>query len=227
MKAARINGALVNTGREVLMAIAQGYGLAAPRDANTQFLRDLIAGHVDEQESAERICITLVDDAEVLEPKAFDDLLELLTCCSMRLVFFGEVRFVSQIEKSADNFDIGWHEIRLTGFDAKDVRAYLEWRFQQARYRGHLPFTDQQVKEITKLSEGLPGRIDQMANVLLVKLESGDLTAERSRFPAIHRALLVLLLIVISLAYLIWQQTPLSWLDEPDSLVLGEPSADR
>ncbi len=228
VKAARINGTLVNTGREVLMAIAQGYGLAAPNDANTQLLRDVIASHVDQQESTERICITLIDDAEVLEPKVFDDLLELLTRCSMRLVFFGEVRFVAQIEKSAQNFDIGWHEIRLTGFGAKDVRAYLEWRFQQARYRGLLPFTDQQIKEITKLSEGLPGRIDQMANVLLVKLESGDLITERSRFPAIHRALLALLLVAIALAYLIWQQTPLPWVEEPELVAIGEPSdADR
>ena len=227
VKAARINGTLVNTTREVLMAIAQGYGLATPSDANRQLLREAITSHVDEQESAERICITLIDDAEVLEPKAFDDLLELLTLCSIRLVFFGEVRFVSQIEKSADNLDVGWHEIRLTGFGAKDVRAYLEWRFHQARYRGHLPFTYQQINEITKLSEGLPGRIDQMANVLLVKLESGDLIAERSRFPAVHRALLVLLLLVITLAYLIWQQTPLPWLDEPDELAMMEPSVDK
>ena len=227
VKAARINGSLVNTSREVLMAIAQGYGLPVPRDANTQHLRDVIAEHVEQQESAERICITLIDDAEVLEPKAFDDLLELLTRCSMRLVFFGETRFVAQIEKSADNFDIGWDEIRLTGFGARDVRTYLEWRFQQARYRGHLPFTDQQIGEIAKLSAGLPGRIDQMANVLLVKLESGDLISEPSRFPAIHRALLALLGVGIALAYIIWQEPPLPWLEQPEVLALGEPSADR
>jgi septal ring-binding cell division protein DamX len=100
---------------------------------------------------------------------------------------------------------VGWHEIRLTGFSAQDVREYLEWRFQEARYRGRLPFTDQQVKDIARLSEGLPGKIDQMANVLMLKLETGDIGA-RARFPALHWALSVLLLVLVALASLLWQQ---------------------
>ncbi|MCZ6616897.1 MAG: SPOR domain-containing protein, partial [Gammaproteobacteria bacterium] len=156
----------------------------------------------------------------------FDDLLELLARCPIRMVFFGEVRFFSPIKKAAGNFDVGWHEIHLSGFSPEDVQAYLEWRFKQASYRGRLPFTDRQVKEITRLSKGLPGRIDQIADVLLVKLESGDLIVGRSRFPVIHRAVLALLVVVIGVAYLIGQQTPFSWFDEqPDTLALEEPSA--
>jgi DamX protein len=131
--------------------------------------------------------------------------MELVGRCSMRLVLFGEVRFVPLVERLAKRHEIGWHEIRLTGFSAQDAREYLEWRFQEARYRGRLPFTDQQVKEIVRLSEGLPGRINQMANVLMVKLESGDI-GERPRFPTLHKALLVLLLVLVSLAYVLWQQ---------------------
>jgi len=204
-KAARVNGALINTSREVLAAIAQGYGIAAPRNANTQLLTRLIAQHVEEQEALDRYCVTLIDDAEIIEPRALDELLELVGRCPMRLVLFGEVRFVPLIERLAKRHDVGWHEIRLTGFSAQDAREYLEWRFQEARYRGRLPFTDQQVREVLRLSEGLPGRINQIANVLLVKLESGDF-GDRSRFPALHRALVVLVAVLMALAYLLWQQ---------------------
>ncbi|MCZ6710788.1 MAG: AAA family ATPase [Gammaproteobacteria bacterium] len=204
-KAARVNGAIINTSREILAAIAQGYGIAAPGNANTQLLTKLIAQHVEEQEASDRFCVTLIDDAEIIEPRGLDELMELVGQCSMRLVLFGEVRFVPLVERLAKRHEIGWHEIRLTGFSAHDAREYLEWRFQEARYRGRLPFTDQQVKEIVRLSEGLPGRINQMANVLMVKLESGDI-GERPRFPALHKALLALLLVLVSLAYVLWQQ---------------------
>ncbi|MCZ6618733.1 MAG: AAA family ATPase, partial [Gammaproteobacteria bacterium] len=75
---ARVNGMLVNTGREVLMTIARSYQLDAPNNADSQQLGDLITGYAERQESVERICVALVDDAEVLDPRAFDDLLELL-----------------------------------------------------------------------------------------------------------------------------------------------------
>lgn len=215
-KAARVNGALTNTSREILAAIAQGYGIAAPANANTQLLTRLIAAHVEEQESSDRFCVALIDDAEIIEPRALDELLDLVGHCPMRLVLFGEVRFVPLVERLAKRHDVGWHEIRLTGFSAQDSREYLEWRFQEAKYRGRLPFTDQQVKEIVRLSDGLPGKINQMANVLMVKLESGDI-GERSRFPALHRALLALVLVLVALAYLLWQQG--GDLDEDDVLI--------
>ena len=47
-KASRVKGTLLNTSRELLAAIAQGYGLAAPSDAKTQLLTKLVAEHVEE-----------------------------------------------------------------------------------------------------------------------------------------------------------------------------------
>ena len=109
-KAARVNGAIVNTSREILAAIAQGYGIAAPGNANTQLLTKLIAQHVEEQEASDRFCVTLIDDAEIIEPRALDELMELVGRCSMRLVLFGEVRFVPLVERLAKRHEIGWHE---------------------------------------------------------------------------------------------------------------------
>ena len=205
-KAARIHGALVNANREVMMSVAQGFGIAAPTDANTQLLGDLISSHVEEQSAAERVCVVLVDDADRLEPKAVVELMALAGRCSLQLVFFAEVRLVPAVERVAGRVGLGWHEIRLTGFSESQTREYLEWRFQQARYRGRLPFTDNQVREIQRLSEGLPGKINQMANVLLVKLETGEVGRADGRFPAVHKALLALLTVVVGLLYLLWQQ---------------------
>ena len=206
-KAARVNGHLVNTAREILAAVAQGYGIAAASNANTQLLVSLVAEHIAEQEAGDRFCVTMIDDAESLEPQALEELLKLTLECPMRLVLFGDVALTAAVERCARKLDLNWHEIRLAGLNGQDARDYLEWRFAEAKYRGRLPFTDQQVSEVVRLAEGYPGRMNQLANALLAKLESGDVRPDRTRFPAVHRALAGLVVLLAGLSYLIWYQS--------------------
>jgi len=206
-KAARINGSLVQGNLDVLTAMVQGFGLAAPADAGGRVLQELVGDHARDQERADRFCVSLIDDAEMLEPKALEGLMELVAASPLRLVLFGEVRLVPAIERLAEGRGVGWHEIRLTGFSGDDVRAYLEWRLRQQGYEEPMPFTEAQVREIGRLSEGLPGRIDQMSNVLLARIQSAGHGPDGRRFPALpqgHRGLLALLVAVLGLAYLLW-----------------------
>ncbi|MEM8766910.1 MAG: AAA family ATPase [Pseudomonadota bacterium] len=205
VKAARIHAGLVNTGREVLSAIAQGFGVAVPGDANLQHLEHEIIAHVAEQtDNGERTCLVLVDDAHLLDNKAVDELIGLAHRSALHLVLFGEVRMVPAVERVASSKGVGWQELRLTGYGEADARDYLEWRFQQAKYRGRIPFADSEVKDLIKLSEGLPGRMNQMANVLLVKLEAGEGAPGTGAFPKAHGALLALLVAVVALLYVLF-----------------------
>ncbi len=102
---------------------------------------------------------------------------------------------------------MGWHEIRLTGFNYDDARAYLEWRFRQQGLET-FPFTDTQVREIVRLSEGIPGRMDQMANVLQARIQSAGSGSGGYRFPPLHRAVLAVLVVALAFLYLIWQPEP-------------------
>ena len=206
-KAARINGSFINTSREILMSIAQGFGIAAPVDSNRQLLCDMIESHCADYHAQDRACLVMIDDAENLEPRAIDDLLTLVESSNLQTAFFGEVRLVSMVERVATRLALEWHEIRLTGFDEGHAREYLEWRFQQAKYRGRLPFTEEQVREIVLGSQGLPGKINQQANAALAKLEVGDSGKAGKRFPALHRAVVVLLVVILGFAYLLWRQS--------------------
>jgi DamX protein len=203
-QAARINGALVSSAREVLYAMVQGFALGVGADAEPADMRDAIANHVRQQQRVQRSCICLIDDADLLDPRAMDQLVTLVKATPLRLVLFGEVRLVSAVERPLEQQAVTWHEIRLGGFDPDEVRAYLEWRFQQVGHSGALPFSAGEVKEIARLSEGLPGRIDQIANVVLVRLQTGG-DSPGWRFPARHRALLVGLLVLVGLVYVLWQ----------------------
>jgi DamX protein len=206
-KAARINGALVNSTREVLNAVVHGFGLAAPADADVQLLCDLIGGHAEAQERSERFCVTMVDDAELLEARALEQLINLAAAVPLRVVLFGEARLVGAVERATSSGNVGWHEITLAGLGPTEVRVYLEWWFGQQGYSGHLPFSDAQIKEVARLSEGLPGRIDQIANALLAKVQGGVEEHRGRRFPALHQALLAVLVVGIAFAYLVWQPT--------------------
>lgn len=202
-QAARINGALASGGQEVLNAIAQDFGLAVPADAEADLLTNLIADHVEAQDRSDRFCLVLLDDADLLDNQALAHLAHLSAAAPLRVVLFGEMRLAAAVQRVAVSSGVDWHEIRLGAFAVEDVRGYLEWRFRQQGYTGPLPFSDSQVREITRLSEGLPGRIDQMANVLLAKIQSGGFGGGR-RFPTLHLALLGVLLAAIAVAYLVW-----------------------
>jgi DamX protein len=149
----------------------------------------------------------MVDDGELLEAMALAQLVKLAAAVPLRVVLFGETRLAGAVERAASSANVGWHEIRLAGLGPTEVRAYLEWWFRQQGYTDRLPFSDTQIKEVARLSEGLPGRIDQMANALLARAQDGIEEHRGRRFPALHQALLAVLVVGIAFAYLVWQPT--------------------
>ena len=173
-KAARLNGSLVSEPLEVLGAMVQGFGLGAPADAGAQVLRQVIADHAQAQESSERFCVTLIDDAELLDPKALESLMELAARSTMRLVLFGEVRLVPALERLAEPAGVEWHEIRLTGLVPEDV----------ARLCGVAPAHSRVIRRPAALfrspnqvrspgsPKDCPGASIKMARVLLARIES-------------------------------------------------------
>lgn len=203
-KAARIEAALVRSPRELLQAMVQGFGLAAPADADVELLSELIAAHAADQQESDRHCVVLVDDAEQLDARALDRLLQLAADAPLRVVLFGEVRLVPAVERVARAGGTAWHEIRLAGLDAQEVREYLTWWFRRDGGMEELPLDDGQVRQIARLSEGLPGRIEQMARVLLAKMQSQGQAPSPRHFPRRHGAVAAALVAVILLVYLVW-----------------------
>ncbi len=207
-KGARLSGSVVTTEREVLMGLLQGFGVGGELDGHADDLSALICAHADEQESHERVCMAMVDDAHLLEIAALQRLVNLVADSALRVVLFGEASVVPNLDRAAKRSELEWFEIRLTGFPKAEVRDYLEWRFRQAHYRGLLPFTDEQLDKIVTRSGGNPSVIDSMANRLLADMESGEIRKQGSSFPARHAALAAVLVLMIGLIYLYVQTEP-------------------
>ena len=206
VRGARLSGNVITSEREVVTALLQGFGIPDPH-MNIQHQCDAVMASVEERDAQNVVCMAMVDDAHLLDADALQRLVALVAVCPMRLVLFADTDIVGDLDRAAKRHEVDWYEIRLTGFPPADVREYLEWRFQQAQYRGRLPFTDEQVKQIADRSEGNPGQVDTMADRILTDLESGAFRA-RQGFPATHLLLVVLLVAALGLTYLLLQQTP-------------------
>lgn len=205
-KAARINANLVNDVMGVLTAVLQGLGVGLPERNKPDVLAEAIVEHARLQSAASRYCVVMVDDAHVLELRALETLLKMLLATpqrGLRMVFFAESRFVKSLEKAVERVAPGltWHEVRLTPFSRDEVRRYLRFRFAEAGWEDHLPFTELQIQELIVDSGGLPGTLDKLASDLLEGPADGP---DVAMLPPLHRAALLLLLVVVGMVWLVW-----------------------
>lgn len=204
-KAARINGTLVSSGRDVMVSIAQGFGIAVPSNASDQLLFELVASGVMDAAASDRVCMVLIDDAQLLDARAIDQILNVIAQQDLRVVCFAEKSFLGALQRSAKRLadDVPWHELSLPTFDSDAVRRYVEWRCNEAGYRGHSPFNEEQLDKISQMSAGLPDRINAVASEALIELGIGP-KKRRSTFPVVHRAIAMLLIVVVAALYVVW-----------------------
>ncbi len=203
VKAARINGVLVNTLREVLWAVAQGVGASVSNDANWQILAEVLATYFIGQERQGRFCLIIVDDAHLLDFGSIEELLKLTRNSPARLCLFGEPSLVGLVTRPAQRQELSWHEVRLSPYTLEESEAYIAWKLSLAEFRGKMPFSSAQLSKVQKLSGGLPASINQICADLVERLESGQPERSGARFPVAHGLIVVLLVVVVSLAYLV------------------------
>jgi DamX protein len=203
VKAARLNGVLVNTSRDVLSSIAQGLGATVSADANVQTIAQALATYIISQDRQGRFCLVMVDDAHLLDLQSLEELLKLTRTSPAYVCLFGEPGLVNSIAKPAARNELSWHEIRLAGLALPDIEKYLTWKLSLAQYRGRLPFSPTQLNRLAKLSGGLPAAINHVGAELIERLESGNSGGSRVQFPIAHGLIVVLLVVVVSLAYLV------------------------
>ncbi len=209
VKAARVKGTLLNNVRDVLVAIVQGFGLAAPVNANLQVLSTLICDDVAAQSTAGRYCLVLIDDAHLLEPRAVVQLLELVRYQPLRIVFFAEPQFVQTLQKelSLGEQALNWHEIRLARFGSEEIKRYLKLRLREAGGKGDLPFTTKQTTEIITQSQGIPGKINDLASERLRAQAHAVTQRPASRLPDVHRSVAYLVIVLTALVWLVWERS--------------------
>ncbi|MEM7220305.1 MAG: SPOR domain-containing protein [Pseudomonadota bacterium] len=207
--AARVNGSLVSRAGDVLSALVHGYGVAAPSGADSQLLIELIDSHIRDKKEAGFTLLVLVDDAHLLEQRAVDDLTG-LAAGGAHVAFFGESSFRDLLERAVerkreangdDDEALLSQDIVLAPFSREQMEDYLEWRFDEAEYRGRIPFAENQLATIYSVAEGLPGRTDYAANEQLVTMTMGG---DAGGLPRRHMLLAGGLALALALVFWMW-----------------------
>ncbi|NOX51599.1 MAG: AAA family ATPase [Gammaproteobacteria bacterium] len=205
IKAARISGSVVTSEREVLVALAQGFGIAVDDDMQVADIAILLQRYTQEQETDGQICMAMLDDAHLLDAGAIAKLISIVGQCPVRLVLFAEASIIGNVTRAAKQNEMEWFEIRLTGFPKVEVRHYLEWRLVQAQHRGRLPFTNEQIDVIATRSAGNPSVIDRVASEMMADMELGQMRNKTGVFPTRHAVLALMLVVLVGLTYLLVQ----------------------
>ena len=75
--------------------------------------------------------------------------------------------------------DAWWHQIQMKPFVQHEIQTYLAQALNSAGYQGELELTEQQLKQLTQIGKGLPGRINKIFPSVI--LEPGLLKIPSSR----------------------------------------------
>ncbi|MEM6708906.1 MAG: AAA family ATPase [Pseudomonadota bacterium] len=217
VEARQISGEL-----DVLVVLAEALGVGVADSFSRTALEPLVAEALADIRDADSPFVVLVDDADVLEPDAMRLLLSLAAEHRFRLLLFGLPGLPERIRNASRDLDLAPHEISLVTFSPVDTRQYLEWRFEQAGVKGGTPFSEDQITELYRRSNGVPGELNRIAGQLLARMQDEEQTLSSFRFPATHLYLVAGLAAVVALSFLLLDRVDLTEEVVTESLPLIE-----
>lgn len=184
--------------------------------------------------------LLIIDDAHRLSKDTLGQLLQFLvqldlSQCGFRVVLSGEPQLEDRVNTLCDTLEIDLlaTTLNIQAYSQAQTRDYLQHRLQQAGYSGKLPFNNAMVKHIHNLSGGYPGRINRVAQQVLVdclkdnqvQLVGGSSLIERFYQ---HKVKVFSVLLLSVFLWALWQgkqQGQLNWFAKSEPGVITEPLA--
>lgn len=162
----------------------------------------------------------LVDNAERLEESALLFLQRIaqgVNDASARVFVFSDSSICPLLEKVADNADLH-HVIALEPWDQDEVNEYLEQRLLAAGQSLEI-FTEQQLHDIYKQSQGWPGQVNNAAKDVLIERISHTGTTTKAALNIPYKHLAVLVVLSVALLF-VWFMQSTEDLDNTEQLAM-------
>lgn len=147
--------------------------------------------------------VLLLDNADNLSDKLIESLLSLSregvgVERQLHLLFIGKPEFEKRLnEEPFKSLCQGRvHTISLEPLSLSETEAYLNHKWRVAGFKKPLPFTSAQIKQLYRLTQGVPLAIDKLAKAHL----QGDTIPEAARVTSWGKALSPMTITVASLA---------------------------
>lgn len=164
------------SGDELVHVAARAFGLDVAGHDKASALAALEA-FLGEEARAGRRCLLVVDEAQSLSFAALEELrmfsnFQLGAHPLLQVLLLGQPEFRDHLRQSPDLEQLRQRVIanhHLTGMEPGEVGAYVEHRLRHVGWHGENPAIGQRVyAELAKATGGIPRKINQVANRLLL-----------------------------------------------------------
>jgi type II secretory pathway predicted ATPase ExeA len=166
---------------EILGAIADELGIATDGKATHSLTRALQDALIARYAAGKRV-VLLIDEAHAMPAESLEEI-RLLSNLESKATKLLQIALFAQPELDERLAATDMRQLReritqhfnLAPLKQEDVAAYIEFRLRAAGYHGPNPFTDEALRLITRISEGLSRRINIIADkALLAAYSSGS-----------------------------------------------------
>lgn len=148
--------------------LASGFKLSIPDEESAE---EQLDGQLVELQQSKKTCLLIIDNAHLLPSETLQAICDLIAQQSsnqMRLhvLLAGEISLQARL----DVLDVPadqCHVISLEGFTLEETDQYLQHRLATAGHNGEILFSQAAVMRIYRLSSGIPGRINRLAQRML------------------------------------------------------------
>ncbi len=186
-----INATTTTNPDQLLIEIGEGFGL--PQDSvNFGSGLEMLQKRLTEMKRSELMPILIIDDAHQLPTASLTILLKLSELADaderlLRIVLFGEPS-INEMFNAPELKEVKHritHTLTMPSLDEKQTLEYIKYRFSVAGLQGDIPFSNTQLKQIYRQSNGIPGLVNQLAQAILlgsiIKNDSGPSLSVRFR----------------------------------------------
>ncbi|MCG2576602.1 AAA family ATPase [Dechloromonas sp. XY25] len=166
---------------EILGAIADELGIPTDGKATHSLTRALQEALIERYAEGKRV-VLLIDEAHAMPAESLEEI-RLLSNLESKATKLLQIALFAQPELDERLAATDMRQLReritqhfnLAPLKQADVAAYIEFRLRTAGYHGPNPFTEEAVRMITRISEGLSRRINIIADkALLAAYSSGS-----------------------------------------------------
>jgi len=172
---ARVEAASGIDERQLLQQLYRQMGMEFQGATHAELLEHM-QRHFDTLQRSGRLAVMLIDDAEQLTITALKKVLELAAITSadnkplLRVILFGSGELAAKMDdpQLGHLANLAQRRLDLPPFEQQDTEHYILHRLSASRFAATEPFTVGAMHKIHKLSQGWPGRINQLAHQLLM-----------------------------------------------------------
>ncbi|MBR7889972.1 AAA family ATPase [Marinomonas sp. A79] len=206
-----VKASMLMTAGQLLQAIYNGFSGHFKQPPNEATFGPLLkfAHDLDDKGQA---ALVLIDNAQELNTDAVSMLLDMMSLATEsqtvpHVVLFTEHSVARNLDAyQRSRYEQLSHTLKLSPYSLEQTRAYLLHRVRAVAGGINLPFNDKQIAQIHQESGGFPGKINNIAQVMMGNADKPAKSPWRFNlamgFPLAHMALLSVVMLGILVAVL-------------------------